>query len=105
MEHLQNKEATFLADKGVSIEIINEPYYFHKQATPNLLLNTVLGFIIGVALSIILVFFKKEGIISVSETRANKPKKESKKSKYTEFSSEEIETSSKSPYKNSFNFK
>lgn len=105
VEHLQNKETTFLADKGVNIEVINDPYYFHKQATPNLLLNTILGFIIGGVSSIVLVLFEKENTTSFSKVWANKSKKGFKKSKYTEFSSKEIGLFSKSAYKNSFNFK
>jgi len=102
IEHLQRKEATFLADKGVKIEVINEPYYFHKQATPNLLLNTILGGVIGFVLATIIVLFEND---ETFRSLKNKTSGAKRNNKYTEFSSKEIEMFGKVSHKNSFNFK
>jgi len=108
INQLQEHKATFLADRGVKIEVINEPYYFHKQATPNLLLNTILGFIIGLVFSVVWAFFGKNVISRKSKSAiANKKfnkNRQVKNTKYTKFSSKEIELFNKTQHTN-FNFK
>ncbi len=52
---LQNKKITFFNNKGVKLEIIDQPYYFYKPAFPNLFLNTVVGCIIGSVVAINLI--------------------------------------------------
>jgi len=104
VERLQSEETTFLADKGVKIEVINEPYYFHKQATPNLGLNTVLGFIVGAVLVVVFTLFKEKDIFNIPINKTDKKHKTIKNTKYTELSSKEMELFSKAQYKK-FNFK
>lgn len=104
IDQLQGQKATFLADRGVKIEVINEPYYFHKQATPNLVLNTVLGFVIGLILSTVIVFFGRKDLSNNLKNGILQKNKKTKHMKYTEFSSREIDLFSKSQHIN-FDFK
>jgi capsular polysaccharide biosynthesis protein len=104
VEHLQGEKDTFLAGKGVRIEVINEPYYFHKQATPNLALNTILGFIVGLIVAVIIVLFKKNETDNAADLEIKKNNQKRNNIKYTELSSEEIKLFSKK-YPRNFNFK
>ncbi len=105
LDSLRGEKGTFFAKKGVTIEIINEPYFFHKQATPNILLNTILGFIVGLVVFIIIILFEQ----NTQSGRSLKLKsrdtflRKRKNKRYTELSAKEIELFNKTNA--NFNFK
>lgn len=52
---LKDKKEKSFASKGIKLEIIDDPYYFYKPAFPNLLINTLIGFIVGSVLTTVLI--------------------------------------------------
>ena len=63
INYLQKNEASFFSEKKAKISVINEPYYFSSPAFPNLIVNTIVGFIIGVLGVSTLVLLEKENVI------------------------------------------
>ncbi len=57
---LKNKELVFFSKKGINLNIIDEPYYFYKPAFPNLVFNTLAGFVFGVIVAVVLVLLSKD---------------------------------------------
>jgi len=86
---LKDKEAILFNKKGINLVVIDEPYYFYKPAFPNLAVNTILGFVIGGVLAVVMVSLNKD-----NQTNDSKPvinfNVGKKNSKYITFSSEEL---------------
>ncbi len=57
---LKDKELAFFSKKGINLNVIDEPYYFYKPAFPNLVLNTLIGFVFGVIMAIVLVLLSED---------------------------------------------
>ncbi len=68
---LKDKELVFFSKKGINLNVIDEPYYFYKPAFPNLILNTLLGFIFGGMLASILVLLSDDGKSKTSSPTIN----------------------------------
>ena len=57
---LKDKELAFFSKKGINLNVIDEPYYFYKPAFPNLVLNTLIGFVFGVIMAVVLVLLSED---------------------------------------------
>ncbi len=85
---LKDKELVFFSKKGINLNVIDEPYYFYKPAFPNLILNTLLGFIFGGMLAIILILLNNDEKSKTSSPTINLGV--SKKQKYVKIKDEDL---------------
>lgn len=85
---LKDKELIFFSKKGINLNVIDEPYYFYKPAFPNLILNTLLGFIFGGMLAIILILLNNDEKSKTSSPIINLGI--NKKQKYTKIKDDDL---------------
>ncbi len=85
---LKDKELVFFSKKGINLNVIDEPYYFYKPAFPNLILNTLLGFVFGSMLAIILILLSNDEELKIPSPRINFGV--NKKPKYTEIKNQDL---------------
>lgn len=87
---LQNDKITFFNNKGIRLEVIDEPYYFYKPAFPNLIFNTIVGFILGIFLFVILIVIDDGGNNRVEPILNLGFRKNNRKNKYIELNAEDF---------------
>ncbi len=85
---LKDKELVFFSKKGINLNVIDEPYYFYKPAFPNLILNTLLGFVFGGMFAIILILLSDDEKSKISSPIINLGV--NKKQKYIKIKDEDL---------------